>query len=154
MSVKKIDEIKSDRGFKVRDLFIYGAIFLLALVIFITAFATADKSPLSGVRVYVRDDVVFEYGFENGRYKVYDTDSVSVANSGDALEVTVNCGGGFNRIKLYKSGRVSVTEADCYSQTCVKTPDITDSSSFIFCSPHRLRVVPYNFSAGQEVPIG
>ena len=57
MSLKKVAEVKKDRGFKIWDLIIYGTVLLLAAALFIAVFATRNTDPLSGVRISVRDGV-------------------------------------------------------------------------------------------------
>ena len=51
MSLKKVRQTKADKGFKIWDLIVYGAIIALAVVLFIVVFTTRDTSPLSGIRI-------------------------------------------------------------------------------------------------------
>ena len=46
MSLKKVREVKSDRGFKIFDLLVYGIIAALIVALFVTLFAVKDRSPL------------------------------------------------------------------------------------------------------------
>ena len=54
MSLKKIEQVKKDKGFKLFDLIIYGVVAVLVAVLFIVVFTTRDASPLTGVRIYLR----------------------------------------------------------------------------------------------------
>ena len=64
MSLKKVEQVKVDKGFKIWDLLIYGLVAVIVAVLFIVVFVTRDESPLTGVRVFVQGEVVFEYEFD------------------------------------------------------------------------------------------
>jgi len=44
MSLKKIQQVKKDKGFKIFDLIIYGIIILTVAVLFIAIFATRNTN--------------------------------------------------------------------------------------------------------------
>ncbi len=153
MSLKKIDEVKKDRGFKIFDLIIYGVVALFVAVTFIVIFTTRDTSPASGIRVYSDNAVVFEYNFKDGKHKNLNKDRVEVLSEDDkTLEIKVTFDGGHNTVLIDKSGRVTVKDADCFGKTCMAM-EIKDKSGMIYCSPHRLRIEPYNFSPGNDVTV-
>lgn len=144
MSLKKVGEVKADKGFKIWDLIIYGAIIALVAVLFIVVFATRDTSPLKGIRIYVANEVVYEYDFENG--EISRKDCVEVEDGEESLTLKVNCGNNrYNTVVIYKSGSVKVTQANCPKKDCVYTPEIKDNSGFIHCLSHGLKVLPYDF---------
>ncbi len=151
MSLKKVAQVKNDKGFKIWDLIIYGAVILLAAALFIAVFATRNTDPLSGVKISVRDGVfsgykvVFEYGFNSE--PVYDSEAVEVEVKGDILKVTVKThGGGFNIIEINKRARTAtVTDANCKSRRCVYTPTIKDNNRDIHCDTHGLKVEPFAY---------
>ncbi|MDE6868126.1 MAG: NusG domain II-containing protein [Clostridia bacterium] len=146
MSLKKIESVKKDKGFKIWDLIIYGVIIALVIVTFTVVFTTRDTTPLRGVRVYSKGVAVFEYSFENGKYNVLsDSAEIEVSDSGETLTVKITDGSEYNLVEIVKSGSVSVKEANCHSLDCVYMAPIKDNSGFIFCSPHALRIVPYDF---------
>ena len=45
MSLKKIEQVKKDKGFRLFDLIIYGVIVLTVAVLFIVIFTTRDTDP-------------------------------------------------------------------------------------------------------------
>ncbi len=150
MSLKKVQQVKEDKGFKKADLIIYGAIILLVAALLIAVFASRDGSPPEGVRVYVGGDVVFEYDFASGEYSVYG-EAVTVTE-GEALNVRIETAGGYNVLEINKSARTAhITEADCRGQDCVHTPAIKDGSGIIYCSPHGVKVVPFGTSDDSTV---
>ena len=154
MSLKKVGEVKKDKGFKIWDLIIYGAIALLVAVLFMVTFLTRDTSPLSGVRIYSDNKIVFEYSFESGEYKNLNESAVSViADNEQTLKIKVFYEDEFNTVVIDKAGSVKVTEADCFNKTCIAMKEIKDNSGLIYCSPHRLRIEPYEYVPDNVVPI-
>lgn len=53
--------------------------------------------------------------------------------------VRISCADGYNVVTV-KGGSVSVTEADCRDQICVRQGSITTRKESIVCLPHRLSV--------------
>lgn len=155
MSLKKVTQVKKDRGFKIFDLIVYGAVVLLVAVLFIVWFTVSDRTPLSGVRVCVDDRAVFEYDFEKDEYKNLDEKIVTnVDDKENTLTVTVvPHAGERNVIVIDKKGTVTVTEANCYGKDCKYMPDIKDNSGIIYCSPHKLRIEPLNYEDGGNVKL-
>lgn len=153
MSLKKIGQVKADKGFKIWDLIIYGVIIALVAALFIAVFATRDDSPLRGIRIYSKGEAVFEYSFQSGKYEQLSQSVEITAEEGDGvLLVTVKSDVGYNKVEIKKSGSVRVTDADCKNRDCVYSMEIKDNGGIIYCSPHGLRIVPYDFqSDGPEV---
>lgn len=150
MSLKKVQQVKEDKGFKLFDLIIYGIIAVLIAVLFIAVFVPRDKSAMSGVRVYAGGEVVFEYDFTSKEYKAYG-DNVTVTD-GEILEVRIEINGGYNLLNIDPLARTAkMAEADCRGQDCVHTPAITDNSGIIYCSPHGVKVVPFDVGADNTV---
>ena len=50
MSLKKIEQVKADKGFKIFDLIVYAVIIVSVAVAFTVLFTVRDDSPLSGIR--------------------------------------------------------------------------------------------------------
>ena len=152
MSLKKVTQVKKDRGFKIFDLIVYGVIIVLIAVLFISLFATSDRSPLSGVRVCVDNRAVFGYDFEKDEYEIL-SDKVAVENGADKLTVTVTPHSGEKNVIVInkKRGTVKMTEANCHGKDCKYMPEIKDNSGIIYCSPHKLRIEPLNFEDNGNV---
>ncbi len=70
MSLKKIEQVKADKGFKIFDLIVYAVIIVSVAVAFTVLFTVRDDSPLSGIRVYAKGAAVFEYTFSDGKYNI------------------------------------------------------------------------------------
>lgn len=144
MSLKKIEQVKADKGFKIADLFIYGAVLVLVVALFIAVFLIRDNSPLTGIRIYVANRVVYEYDFSEGQISC-DYACVQVEEGAGKLTLTISANGGYNSVEIDKSGKVKVTSADCGKRDCVYTPALSDKSGIIYCSPHQLKIVPYDY---------
>lgn len=154
MSLNKVTEVKADKGFKIRDLAVYGAVILIIAVIFIAVFVTRDTSPLKGVKIYTDEVLVFEYNFTNGEYKNSSLETVTVTPAENSLKIKITANGGYNVVEINTKERtVKVTEADCGKRDCVYTAAITNSSGMIYCSPHKLRILPYDFEADDNIKI-
>ena len=144
MSLKKVEQVKVDKGFKIWDLIIYGLIAVTVAALFIVVFVTRDKSPLTGVRVFVEGQVVFAYEFDGEPVYSESVTAENVKEDGKGLTVTVNCAnGGVNVIYIDKSAKtVKVTEANCHGKQCTYFPAINDNNKLIYCNPHGLRIEP------------
>lgn len=158
MSLKKVESVKSEKGFKLPDLIVYGIILLLVAILLITMFATRNTDPFQGVRIYVDKTAVMSYDFNKGSLSglevIAKDGSVEAPEnvSGNVFTVKVRTGGdGYNLIEINQSSRsVRVIEANCSSHDCVHTPAIKDNNGIIFCSPHRLRIIPFNFEVEDD----
>ena len=140
MNLKKVKEVKKDKGFKLFDLIIYGVIAVFVAVLFTVIFTTQNKTPIAGVRICVAAEVVFEYEFGGEpSYK----DGLDVEENGNSLTVTVHADNGYNKVYIDKLTKtVKVIEADCRGKQCMYFAPIENNSQLIYCSPHALRIEP------------
>lgn len=157
MSLKKIEQVKKDRGFKVWDLLVYGLLAAAVVALFLTVFFVRDGKVLGGIRVTFEGAAVFEYSFETDEYSVLKDEFVAdITESGVKLTVTVSTDYGYNKIEIDKAEKsVKVTEADCGGGDCVVTPPIKDNGGIIYCSPHRLKIEPLDMDKDNGIiPVG
>lgn len=157
MSLKKVGETKKDRGFKIWDLLVYGIVAVIIAVMFIVVFAAKDTSPLQSVCVYIDNNPVFEYDFVNGESTILKNDGCVeiIADSDEKLTLKFYFGNrGYNTVEIDKvSVSVTVTDADCGSKDCTYMRDIVDNSGIIYCSPHRLKIVPGGYDPDNGIII-
>lgn len=147
MSLKKVGEVKADKGFKIWDLVIYGVIILLTAALFIVVFLTRDDSPLKGIKIYVGNEVVFDYNFEEGKYTSSESAEV-ISETEEELTVKITTGGnGYNTVMIKKEGSVKVTEANCRTKDCVYTAEIENNGGAIYCRSHGLKIIPYGYDS-------
>lgn len=157
MSLKKVESVKADKGFKLPDLIIYGVILLLVAAMFISLFAARNTDPFQGVKVYVNQQAVMSYDFNKGGLKGLEVTakdgSVEAPESvtGSVFTVKVSVGEGYNVIQIDQSSRsVKIIEANCGTRDCVHTRAVENNNGIIFCSPHRLRIIPFNFEVEDD----
>lgn len=157
MSLKKIEQVKKDKGFKVLDLIVYGVLAAAVVALFIGIFLLRDNRNLSGIRVTANGVPVFEYSFDGDEYSVLKDGFIAdLSDSEVKLTVTVKSDYGYNKIEINKTGRsVQITDADCLGGDCVVTPPIKDNGGIIYCSPHRLKIEPLNIEKDDGIiPVG
>ncbi len=146
MSLKKIEQVKKDKGFKIFDLIIYGVIALTVAVLFIVIFATRNSDPLTGIKVYVNSELVFEYEFDVTASADDGIKSaiVQAEEESGIIKVTVTDGDEKNVFEIDKKQKtVKMVEANCKGKQCLYFPVMNDNSDFIYCSPHRVRIEPF-----------
>lgn len=144
MSLKKIEQVKKDKGFKIFDLIIYGVILLTVAALFIAVFTTRNKSPLTGVRIYIRAEIAFEYEF-GGALPENPDDRVEVKEDGNGITVTVRASEKYiNVVYIDKAKKTAkMTEANCGGGQCKFFPAIDGNDKYIYCDPHGVRVEPF-----------
>lgn len=147
--LKKIEQVKKDRGFKLFDIIIYGAIIVTVAVLFIVLFTTRDTSSLTGVKISVRAEVVFEYAFEGTdpeekEIKCNDGTVVTISHDGDkGIVVTISHDGDKNEVYIDKDKKtVKMSDANCKGKHCMYFAPMDNNSDFIYCSPHGVKVEP------------
>lgn len=141
MALKKIEQVKEDRGFKLLDIIIYGAVLLIVAALFIVLFVTRDTSSLTGIRITVRAQVVFEYEF-GGESQVF-SDCVTYDEDEKGITVTVLTDGDKNVIFIDTAKKTAkMIEANCRGKQCMYFAAMDDNSNFVYCSPHGLKVEP------------
>lgn len=152
MSLGKVREVKKDKFFKPADLIIYGLIAAVLIALFTVFFAVKKNESPDGVRIYVRDEAVFEYDFGKDEYRVLN-DCARVSD-GEKLTVRITADGGYNVVEIDKSARSArVTESDCPSRDCVYSPPVTGSDGFICCMPHHVRIMPFGYGDDKKTVI-
>ncbi len=145
MSLKKIEQVKQDKGFRLFDLIIYGVILVTVAVLFIVIFTTRNTDPLTGIKVYVNSQVAYEYEFgvtataQDG----IKNEDLQAEEDGDIIKITIADGNDLNVLEIDKKAKtVKMIEANCKGRQCLYFPVMNDNSDFIYCSPHRVRVEP------------
>lgn len=147
MSLKKIQQIKADKGFKIWDLLVYGVIVLLVAALLLSFFLTADRSPAEGIRITYRGETVFEYVYGDDTYRILSEDNIEIlSDTADKLTLDFYTDGkeGYNRVVIDKANKTAkVTEADCSARKdCVYMPAVADHSTFIVCMRHSMKIEP------------
>ncbi|MBD5584280.1 MAG: hypothetical protein HDQ88_04305 [Clostridia bacterium] len=150
MSLKKVEQVKSDKGFRIWDLIVYGVILAIVAVLFLTVFLTQDTDPLTGVKISVKGEAVFVYDFSS---EPTAKDGVEWKEEGNGITVTVRVDEGYNVIYIDKNEKsVKITDADCKGKQCLYFSAIKDNSRIIYCNPHSLKIEPLSINYSPEIP--
>ena len=161
MSLKKVEQVKRDKGFKLPDLIIYGAIIVLVAVLFIVIFAVPSSESLRGVRIKIYGTAVFACNFEDGTYCALTEDgSVEFTEPEDGKQlVTVKTDHGYNVVEINYTDRiVKVVEADCPNGDCIysnlQPAQIIKSNKSlpVYCNPHGVLIEPLDYTPDYDSP--
>ena len=141
MSLKKIEQVKKDRGFKLFDIIIYGIVLVIVTTLFIVIFTTRNTDPLTGVKVTFKAQVVFEYEFDGGIKT--NSEQVEVDEDKDGITLTIRSQNDYNVIYIDKSHQtVKMKDANCRGKQCLYFAEIRNNSGFIICEPHGVKIEP------------
>ena len=161
MSLKKVKQVRGDRGFRIWDLAVYAALAVIIIALFIAFVFTADSSPITSVSIVSgfgsEQHTICTYNFQTDALNILDNSAISVSHSkSDGIELTFRGSGDeYNVIYIDKANHsVSVTSANCPAQDCVHSPHITANSSLpIVCATHEL-VIRSDVSDDDTIIIG
>ena len=147
MSLKKVKQVRADRGFKIWDLIVYAVLIALIVALFIAFVFTRDSSPITSISVLSgfgdEQRTVCTYNFVTDTLTVLDS-SVITRNSrtDEGIELVFHGQneGEYNTVYINKTEcSVSVTSANCPALDCVHTAAITNNSSLpIICATHAM----------------
>lgn len=141
MALKKIEQVKKDRGFKLFDIIIYGTVLVLVAVLFIVVFTTRNTNPLTGIKVTYKAQVVFEYEFGGGIKTL--SEQVELKEDDDGITLTIRTRDDYNVIYISKTKKtVKMQDANCKGKQCLYFAEIKNNSGYIICEPHGIRVEP------------
>lgn len=142
MSLKTVDGVRRDKGFRLPDLIVYGALALIIALSFILWFTLRDNDPLTGVLIMFRDEKIFECDFESGEITA-NKEFVTVEKSGGRTVVNIKTEYGENTLVI-DGRKADMTDADCGGECVYMTP-IESNSGVIYCAPHYLKVLPKGY---------
>ena len=151
MALKKIKQVKADKGFKILDLIIYGGIIALVVVLFIVIFVVRDTTPVQGVRFKYVNEIIYEYDFEEGEISRNEKYVKITEETSEKIVLTVNLGGSdYNVVEIIKSGSVRITDANCRGKDCVYghtflNSEIKNNNDCIQCLPHNFQILPLDY---------
>ena len=141
MALKKIEQVKKDRGFKLFDIIIYGVILLTVAALFIAIFTTRNTDPLTGVKITCKAQIVFEYNFDTGIKTK--TDQVEIEETDAGITLTIRTNDDFNIIYINKSKKtVKMKDANCRGKQCLYFAEMKNNSGSIICEPHGIIIQP------------
>ena len=146
MSLKKVTQVKADRGFKIWDIAVYAFLAALIAALFAAFVFVRGGTPLESVVITIgfgeEQRTVCAYDFVSDRLDISDPERVEVLSDDDsALKLVFHADGTeYNEILIDKAAvSVRVTNANCPALNCVYTAAITSGSSPpIICATHAM----------------
>lgn len=157
MSLKKVQQVKKDKGFKIFDLLIYGVIILVIAALFLAFVVTRKEDPIQGIQVLYKKEVVLTFNFEDGSCAVT---SGKESHVGDLVETEKKVTFTFyaadesqyNEITIDKENKSAyVTSANCNrfegGKECVHMQSVASTADTILCTPHAMEIVPLGYES-------
>lgn len=147
MAIKKIEQIKEGKFFRIWDIVAYGVIVAVTVALFLGIFLSRDKSPTDGIKISYNGVQVFTYDYSSNEYEIVAAENIEIV-SDDSRTLTfvfyTRGKRGYNKIVIDKIEKsVKVVDADCSThKDCVYTPALADNSSIISCPPHSMLIEP------------
>lgn len=145
---KRLSEIRNSKPFYPFDLIVYCALALAVTAMLFAVFFTGEKSENTGVYILFDNETVAEYRFSDGKFTVKSgfNGHFSVADDGIYFYPDENSHEHYNLIILDGENKtVYVKDATCAGHDCL-SQKITESGGFIYCAPHKLKIVPIKIS--------
>ncbi len=146
MSLKKIDQVREGKLFRVWDILVYALVIVVSVVLIVVFTFTRDNTPLSGVIISYKGQTVFTYDFQNNKYEITSAEHITVVeDEADRLLVRFTCDEGFNDIEFdLDAVSVKVVDTDCsvHKDCLYSTPLTVNGSIPILCQPHGLVIRP------------
>lgn len=150
MSLKKIEQVRGSKLFKIWDILVYALLIAVAVSLIIAFTVTRDDTPLGGVIITYKGQDVFTCNFDDDSYNILAAANVDLLKEGeDKLVLRVHGDDdGYNVVEINFAERSArVTDANCSThRDCVYSRPLTTNGSVpIMCTPHGLVVRPLIF---------
>lgn len=147
MAIKKIEQIKEGKWFRIWDSIAYGVIVAVTVALFLGIFLSRDTSPTDGIKISYNGVQVFTYDYASNESKVLCENNIEIISDTDEKLTLVFYTAerrGHNTVVIDKKEKsVRVVDADCSThKDCVYTPALKDNSSIISCPPHSMLIEP------------
>lgn len=141
-------KVKSKKPFEFNDIFVYSALTLLILVLFICFVIIPQKSAPLGIEVRKNNQKVLSFHYSSNTIVIENefNELVEVSDHNDGKLITIYTNTdktGFNKIYIDLQNKTAkMQDSTCsHSKDCVSLPKISDSG-MIFCAPHALKITP------------
>ena len=132
--------IKSQRLFFKRDLFVFGALALIIVLLFGFVIFGQPRGELFAVEIYFDGEQIFSYDVKSGEYVCKNGFSgLSAEKNGDVLALTVTTEKGVNFIEIKSDGETRVVDSDCRGGQC-RGLSVRRAGDVILCVPHALKI--------------
>ena len=144
MTKKTVFKIRNSKPFYPFDLIIYCILALAVTGTLLAVFFTGKNELNKGAYVMFDNSIIAEYRFDGEKFTAKDgyENFFSVTDSGIYFYPDENSHSHYNLIIFDGENKtVRIDSATCAGHDCEKQK-ITESSGFIYCAPHKLKIIP------------
>lgn len=143
MEKRSLMRIRNSKPFYLADLIVYLCVAAVIIAAFLAVLFSGEKSTATGFSVLYDNEVAAEYRFSDGRFAVksgYEK-YFSVQDSGVYFFPDGENNGNYNLIVFDKEKKTAkITASTCSGHDC-ETQTVSDSGGFIYCAPHKLKII-------------
>jgi hypothetical protein len=153
MSLKKIEQVKLDKGFKIFDIVVYILLALTIVALFIAFVFTKDASQVTSFKIsFVKNGdrvTVFTYDYDLDSYQISDEENIQiVSDEGGQIKLYFYVDSShdkYNYIIIDKSSHsVWVEDGNCHNLNCKELGKLTTNNQVITCTPHNYMIIEPN----------
>ena len=148
MVKKSVSTIRNSKPFYPFDVIIYFALILAVTCMLFAVFFADNSAENLGVYILFDNETAAEYRFSDDKFTIKSgfESHFSVEDYGIYFYPDENSREQYNIIILDGENKtVYVKKATCAGHDCEKQK-ITTSGGFIYCAPHKLKIVPIKLS--------
>ncbi len=144
MSLERVEEVKKRRPFSLWDILVYGVLAAFILILFVVFVFTADRSPISGIKIIYGGETVYSYAFDGDEEIASGwTDKIATEKNGEEYFVTLKTEKGFNTLVIdlaKKSAKMRDTDCSRHKD-CLYMAEVAAKNGVIVCVPHGLKIL-------------
>ena len=149
---KNLDNNLKDRKiFLKKDIFVYIALLVLIALLFLVFIILPKAITSNGFAVYVEDDCVIKYTYDNQKIEIASDWQDKVVVSDNKITIYFS-ESEYNEITInFSEKSVKMTDSTCSkTRDCVYEPKITNSG-IIYCAPHKLKITPLKLEKSSPI---
>ena len=142
MSQNRLNEEKSNKMFKMADLFVYGLILALIVGLFIGFVFTKSSKDIDVIEFYQKDEKIIEYSFKLDELNIISNqENIDVIKKSGNYYVTIKDGEKFNFLEINtENKKIEVKETNCSKSKDCTHMSITKEGDVIICVPNKLNI--------------
>ena len=142
MSQNRLNEEKSNKMFKMADLFVYGLILALIVGLFIGFVFTKSSKDIDVIEFYQKDEKIIEYSFKLDELNIiFNQENIDVIKKNGNYYITIKDGEKFNFLEINtENKKIKVKETNCSKSKDCTHMSITKEGDVIICVPNKLNI--------------
>ena len=148
MHIKSLPEFKKSKPFYTFDIFIYSALAVFIILLFLAALFKPVAGNFNGFYIIYNNEKIAEYSFLTNSLKIQEGYSDYIRQSDDGIYFYPNSEktGEYNLIVANNATKaVRVTVSTCAGHDCERQV-LSSSGGFIYCAPHNLKITAMGLS--------